>query len=148
MTLQHPLSATTLTPISLRMLSTLSTSRAEEHVPQLINKSRVALSARFALISENICDKLSQDRLWEVEKIVQRRIARGRGLRARYTKPYLIPWTPSWLSAEELRYARKSLGRLSRLRKIDGQRRETRLESHGPPHGCRPFEHASTSDSE
>ncbi|KAL9063050.1 MAG: hypothetical protein Q9161_009647 [Pseudevernia consocians] len=94
-------------PVSLRGLSTLSTSRAEEHVTQLIDKSPTALFARFALDSE-ISAIESQDRLWEVEEILQNRIARGRGLRVQPTKPYLVQWAPSWLSIEELHYARKA----------------------------------------
>ena len=47
----------------------------------------------------------SSDRLWEVEEILQRRIVQGQGLRAKRRKQYLVRWTPSLLSAEELLYA-------------------------------------------
>ena len=47
----------------------------------------------------------SSDRLWEVEEILQRR---GQGLPSKHVKKYLVQWTPSLLSAKELRYARKT----------------------------------------
>lgn len=51
----------------------------------------------------------SQDRLWEVEEILQVRLVKGRGLHAKHNaKQYLIQWTPSWLSTEEFHYARKT----------------------------------------
>ncbi len=43
-----------------------------------------------------------------MEEILQMRLVRGQGLRAKRAKRYLVRWTPSLLSAEELHYAQKT----------------------------------------
>ena len=81
------------------------------------------LSSEYAFASETHTIE-SQDRLWEVEEILQTRIVKGRGLRAKRAQQYLIQWTPSWLSTEELPYARKTwkIIKTSRLRRQEKDR--------------------------
>lgn len=142
-------------PVSLRAPSILSASRAEEYVTQPIDISRTALSTRFipkyALASELPAIE-SSNRLWKVKKILQRGTARGRGLRAKRAKRYLVQWTESWLSTEELRYARKAW----KVVKTSQDRHSGKGEALNQnktkvtwaPSWVSAVEHASTSDAE
>lgn len=133
-------------PVSLRGCSTLSTSRPEEHVTQLIDKSPIALSARSALTSElSAID--SQDRSWEVEKILERRIARGQGFRAKRKKPYLVQWAPSWLSIEELCSARKAW-KIVKISQDRHSAKGNKIKVTWAPSWVSAVERASTSGSE
>ena len=105
------LSSDNLIPVSLRVPLIFSASRAEGDASQLVDKTRIALFTRClfeSALTSNMPAVESQDRLWEVEKILQVRTARGRGVRVKRAKRYLVQWTPSWLSTEDLRYARKT----------------------------------------
>ena len=85
-------------------------------------------------------------------KILHKRTARGRGLRVKPAKPYLIQWKPTWLSPEELRYARKTW----KIVKIsqDGHSgkaealRENKIKVTWAPSWVSAVEHASTLDAE
>ena len=72
--------------VSLRVPSIFSALQAEAHVTQPIDKSRITLSTQSVsanALTLEIPAIESQDRLWEVEKILQKRTARGQGLRAK-----------------------------------------------------------------
>lgn len=95
-------------PVSLMVSSTLPAPRADDLITQPIDNAIIASPARSSSENASISEVYaveSQNRLWEVEEILQRRSVRGRGLRA---KRYLVQWTSSWLSAEQLHYARKT----------------------------------------
>lgn len=123
---------------------TLSASRAGESASQLTDDTFTPILTR-TLPEDAFASKIhaieSPDRLWEVQKILQRRLDRGRRLRAKCAKRYLVQWAPSWLSFEELRYAQQvwkivktSLGRHA---KTKGPQVRAELESTGPHHGYR-----------
>lgn len=123
---------------------TLSASRAGESASQLTDDTFTPILTR-ALPEDAFASKIhaieSPDKLCEGEKILQRRPDRGRRLRAKRAKRYLVQWAPSRLSFEELRCAqhvwkmvKTSLGRHAKRK---GPQVRAELESTGPHHGYR-----------
>ena len=84
--------------IPISVTSTLRASRAEQIPSHTTNHTFTSLpmqlSSEYVFASE-IHTIESQDRLWDLEEILQMRIVKGGGLRAKRTKQYLIQWTPS-----------------------------------------------------
>ena len=98
-------------PVSLRVPAVLPSLRAEELITWPVNKTFTTLPTQSSPQHVNLSKAYaiqSSKRLWEVKEILQIRIVRGRGMRARRAKRYLVRWTPSRLSAEELHHAQKT----------------------------------------